>query len=67
MKRLLLGGLAMTALVSAGCTMLHVTSARLRMTNKAAPDFTLTALNGDTVRLSDFRGKSVVLTFFAVG
>lgn len=67
MKRFLLGSLAVIALGGAGCTMLHMTTARMRMTNKAAPDFKLTALNGDNVRLSDFHGKSVVLAFFAVG
>lgn len=28
-----------------------------------APDFTLTADNGQRVRLSDYRGKTVVLAF----
>jgi len=31
----------------------------------AAPDFALAALDGRTVRLSDFRGKGVVLNFWA--
>jgi len=30
-----------------------------------APDFTLTALDGSKVRLSDFRGKAVLLNFWA--
>jgi peroxiredoxin len=30
-----------------------------------APDFSLTSLAGETVRLSDFRGKPVVLNFWA--
>jgi cytochrome c biogenesis protein CcmG/thiol:disulfide interchange protein DsbE len=30
-----------------------------------APDFELTTLNGDRVRLSDFRGKAVLLNFWA--
>src|SRR5213594_3124239 len=31
---------------------------------KPAPDFELTSDNGETVRLSDFRGKPVVLYFY---
>jgi peroxiredoxin len=32
-----------------------------------APDFTLTDLDGNLVRLSDFRGKVVFLNFWAIG
>jgi thioredoxin-dependent peroxiredoxin len=32
--------------------------------NDKAPDFSLSNENGETVRLSDFRGKSVVLFFY---
>ncbi len=35
--------------------------------HKAAPDFELTALDGGKVRLSDHRGKPIVLAFFAFG
>jgi peroxiredoxin Q/BCP len=31
---------------------------------KPAPDFELTSDSGDTVRLSDFRGKPVVVYFY---
>jgi hypothetical protein len=34
---------------------------------KPAPDFVLTALNGDDVRLSELRGRPLVLGFWAVG
>lgn len=32
--------------------------------NDKAPDFSLSNENGETVRLSDFRGKNVVLFFY---
>ncbi|WP_239454413.1 TlpA family protein disulfide reductase [Bacillus suaedaesalsae] len=32
---------------------------------KAAPDFELLTLNGDTVKLSDFKGKKVFINFWA--
>lgn len=35
------------------------------MLGKAAPDFSLTLLDGRAVRLSDFRGKVVLLNFWA--
>src|ERR1700732_998701 len=40
-------------------------SAGPSMTGQAAPDFTLETLDGKTVRLSDFRGKGVLLNFWA--
>lgn len=35
--------------------------------NKAAPDFELNALDGGRVKLSELRGKPVLLAFFAFG
>jgi peroxiredoxin len=36
-----------------------------KLQGQLAPDFTLTALDGKTVKLSDFRGKAVLLNFWA--
>jgi peroxiredoxin len=36
-----------------------------RMKGQPAPDFTLQSLDGKTVHLSDFRGKAVLLNFWA--
>jgi cytochrome c biogenesis protein CcmG/thiol:disulfide interchange protein DsbE len=35
------------------------------MVNRAAPDFTLTTLEGTTISLKDFRGKPLVINFWA--
>jgi thiol-disulfide isomerase/thioredoxin len=37
----------------------------IQLQNGEAPDFTLQSLDGKTIRLSDFRGKAVVLNFWA--
>jgi peroxiredoxin len=41
---------------------------RSKITNgQEAPDFELPGLNGDSIRLSDFRGKKVVVLAFLRG
>lgn len=42
-----------------------VASAQAPKPGTMAPDFTLQSLDGKTVRLSDFRGKAVLLNFWA--
>lgn len=43
---------------------LQVDSQRIALLNKPAPDFRLTALDGRTVALSDYRGKKKLLLVF---
>ena len=48
---------------SAGCRATHPH----RMPAGPVPDFELSALDGGSVRLSDLRGRPVVVAFFAYG
>jgi peroxiredoxin len=43
----------------------HLGAPRADVEDKVAPDFSLQSLDGKTVRLSDFRGKAVLLNFWA--
>jgi cytochrome c biogenesis protein CcmG/thiol:disulfide interchange protein DsbE len=43
----------------------HLGTTRADVEDKVAPDFTLRSIDGKTVRLSDFRGKAVLLNFWA--
>lgn len=58
-----LGGLIIIAF--AGCIAPAGRAFDFPLKNKPAPDFELTALDGSKVKLSDYRGKPVVLAFFA--
>ena len=58
MKRMMTLSLGMIAMTSLGCA---------SMKGKPAPDFTLSDLYGQKVTLSEFKGKPVVLCFWAVG
>ncbi|MBL9215521.1 MAG: redoxin domain-containing protein [Opitutaceae bacterium] len=54
LNQLLIAGLAFAATLSVGL-------AATAQVGKAAPDFTLTDINGKAHRLSDYKGKTVVL------
>lgn len=58
-----LGALIMIAI--AGCSTPVDRVFDFPLKNKPAPDFELTALDGSKVKLGDYRGKPVVLAFFA--
>ncbi len=52
------------ALTAAACTLLvGVATAAAQLTGTAAPDFVLKSVSGQNLRLSEFRGEVVMLTF----
>jgi|CXWL01.1.fsa_nt_gi cytochrome oxidase Cu insertion factor (SCO1/SenC/PrrC family) len=51
----------------AGCSSKSGHQRVSKLENKPAPDFELTALDGGRVKLSELRGKPVLLAFFAYG
>lgn len=52
---------ALVALIAGGASGVRAASAKV---GEAAPDFTLADINGQSHRLSDYRGKTVVLEWF---
>ena len=67
MSRLLLSAFSLALLSSAGCTAIHQMKSDLKWKNKPALDFELEKFEGGKVKLSDYLGKPVLLSFFAFG
>ena len=64
MRHLGLVSLLLGLTTLAGCALMSQRSFNTKWKNKPAPDFALRELGGEKVRLSDLRGKPVVLAFF---
>lgn len=67
MQKVWYGSALLTILVLAGCAGTDSRQFVSQVKNKPAPDFELIALDGAKVRLSDQRGKPVLVAFFAYG
>ena len=65
MQRVWYASAFLTILSLTGCAGMAERRFVAQVKNKPAPDFELTALDGAEVRLSDQRGKPVLLAFFA--
>jgi peroxiredoxin len=65
LRRVFLTGLIGASLAAAGAHAAFAAEGALNLLNKRAPDFTLRDLNGQTLRLASFRGKVVLLNFWA--
>jgi cytochrome c biogenesis protein CcmG/thiol:disulfide interchange protein DsbE len=62
--RLLTAGIALLAVVLVG-VIYNAMHERVVVAGDSAPEFTLTADNGQTVSLPDFKGKVLILNFWA--
>ena len=60
-------GLFLILLLAAGCSAARGGRFASDLVRKPAPDFDLRDVQGKTVRLSELRGKPVILAFFAYG
>ncbi len=67
MRQLGRASLVVALAALAGYAVMAQRSFNTKWKNKPAPDFELSALGGEKVRLSDFRGKPVILAFWAYG
>ena len=67
MKRTIVTGAALMILGATGCAGMAERRFVAGVKDKPAPDFELTTLEGGQVKLRDFRGKPVVLAFWAFG
>ncbi len=67
MRRTWLTVVLISIFTQTGCSAIRESAFVSQVKNKPARDFALTALDGAEVRLSDYRGRPVLLTFWAVG
>ncbi len=64
-RRIFCASLLVAIAIASGCDWVAERRLVSRIKNKPAPQFELTALDGKAVRLSDYRGKGVLLAFWA--
>ncbi len=67
MRYAICGSTLLALVLTVGCIGADQRRFEAHVRDKPAPDFELTALDGGTVKLGDFRGKPVLLAFWAYG
>ena len=67
MRRFQRAALTLSLAALAGCASSDERHFLASVRGKPAPDFTLKSLEGEEVMLKSFRGKPVLLTFWAAG
>ena len=65
MKPLVCTSLLLATVTLVGCSQLAERYFVWNVKNKPVPDFELTAIDGEKVRLSHYRGRPVVLAFWS--